>query len=122
MIRAKAEHAAPRTDAGVIAAFAPAIALALVGLVALGGNAMLKAGQRGQFLVLTHPGLAAAAVLDMVHRAGGGVIADGGLPGLVIALSDQDDFKARARDLGAWLVMPAPGDFGCVAAGTGVAR
>ncbi|WP_405406448.1 hypothetical protein [Paracoccus sp. Ld10] len=98
-----------------ICAVLPALALALAGLLALTGHALTRPGLPGQYLVMTRPGLHRADVLDMVHSAGGGVIAFAALPGMSIALSGDDEFVDRVRLAGAWAVLPAPGALGCVA-------
>ena len=95
---------------------------ALAGLVALAGHALTRPGAPGQFLVMTRPGLHRAQVLDLVHAAGGGVIAFGALPGLSVVLSGDDGFEDRVRQRGAWLVLPAPGSLGCVASDAEGAR
>lgn len=111
------EMVAPAPEGTGIGALLPALALALAGLVALAGHALTRPGTPGQFLVLTRPGLHRAEVLDLVHAAGGGVIAFAALPGLSVALSGDDGFADRVRQRGAWLVLPAPGSLGCVASG-----
>lgn len=114
--------AAPDAESTAINALLPALALALVGLVALAGHALTRPGAPGQFLVMTHPGMPRAQVLDLVHAAGGGVIAFAALPGLSVALSGDDGFEDRVRQRGAWLVLPAPGSLGCVASDAERAR
>lgn len=94
----------------------PALALTVAGLLALSGQVLSRPGIPGQFVVLTPPRLAPGAVIDLVHRAGGGTVGFGRLPGISLALSDRPDFAARARALGAWVVLPASADLGCVAA------
>jgi len=94
----------------------PALALAVAGLLALSLLTLGRPGTTGQFLVVTPPRLAPAAVIDLVHRAGGGSLGFGRLPGISLALSDRPDFAERARALGAWVVLPASADLGCVAA------
>lgn len=113
---------APETEGGALGALLPALALALAGLVALAGHALTRPGAPGQFLVMTRPGLHRAQVLDLVHAAGGGVIAFGALPGLSVVLSGDDGFEDRVRQRGAWLVLPAPGSLGCVASDAEGAR
>ncbi|MCG6111678.1 MAG: hypothetical protein MEQ74_05755 [Paracoccus sp.] len=112
----KAAQGRPRD--GVLA-YLPALALALVGLAALSGHALMRGGASGQYLVLMRPGLPDAVVMDMVYRAGGGVMAFGWLPGAVLTLSDQPDFPDRIRHAGAWGVLAAPGNLGCAAPARG---
>lgn len=101
------------------AGLAPAMALAGVGLAALIGAALMRDGPPGQFLVLLPPVTDAGRAMVAVHAAGGGVIRHARLPGLVVAISDRDDFRDRMRQQGAWMILPAPGDFGCVTARPG---
>ena len=117
-----ADMTAPESEGGALSALLPALALALAGLVALAGHALTRPGAPGQFLVMTRPGLHRAQVLDLVHAAGGGVIAFGALPGLSVVLSGDDGFEERVRQRGAWLVLPAPGSLGCVASDAEGAR
>lgn len=117
-----ADMTARESEGGAVSALLPALALALAGLVALAGHALTRPGAPGQFLVMTRPGLHRAPVLDLVHAAGGGVIAFGALPGLSVVLSGDDGFEDRVRQRGAWLVLPAPGSLGCVASDAEGAR
>lgn len=117
-----ADMTAPESEGGALSALLPALTLALAGLVALAGHALTRPGPPGQFLVMTRPGLHRAQVLDLVHAAGGGVIAFGALPGLSVVLSGDEGFEDRVRQRGAWLVLPAPGSLGCVASDAEGAR
>jgi hypothetical protein len=95
-------------------------ALCKVGLLVVLVLAMLVAvrvlgrATPGQYMVLTSPSVLAADAMDLVYEAGGGVMTFSAVPGLVIAKSAAPDFAQMVRLRGAWLVLPAPGRFGCL--------
>ncbi|MDN5567443.1 MAG: hypothetical protein L0G27_01610 [Paracoccus sp. (in: a-proteobacteria)] len=99
--------------------FAPALALLSVGIAGLAVATVMATAVQGQFLVVG-PGLDPARLMDVVYRAGGGVVGLGGVPGVAIAASDDPGFRAAVLSQGAWFVMASPRLLGCFAATTGL--
>lgn len=104
--------------AGILAVL-PAAMLACAGLAGLVAHTLLRGGASGQYLILVRPDLPQGMIIDKVHRAGGGVLAFGWLPGVAVTLSDDPDFPDRMRRDGAWGVVAAPGNLGCAAEARG---
>lgn len=71
----------------------------------------------GQYLVVSAP----SHVIQTIFRSGGGIVAQGMVPGLMVAWSDDPGFSALARQNGAWLVLPTSGFAGCGPASGGAA-
>ncbi len=98
----------------------PAGGLLAAGLAALAGGTLLGGADSGQYLVIAAPFTALDDTLGLIGRAGGGLVATGGLGNIVIAAADGPDFAARASAAGAWLVVPAPRVLGCFTPAEGV--
>lgn len=58
----------------------------------------------GRYAVMAPPGSRPEIAFEIVARAGGMVLAPGGLDGIVIAQSDAPDFRARLAKEGAFLI------------------
>lgn len=91
----------------------PAVFLALIGLMGLVAATLATGSVRGQYLVLSAPWRDREQIMDLVWRADGGVVGFGAAPFLTVAMSNNPNFVALARDQGAWLVLPSPILLGC---------
>lgn len=97
---------------------APAAALLVAGLTGLGVASLSGDEGSGQYLVITAPWSSRGETIALIGAAEGGLLELGGFPNIVVAASLDTDFARRAREAGAWLVLPSPGLAGCFGART----
>ena len=93
----------------------PALALLFAGLLAVMVASAYAAGRDGLYLVVATPQAKFSQTLGLLYESGGNLLAASRFPNVVIASSDQTDFAKRARQAGAWLVLPSPFGAGCSA-------
>jgi hypothetical protein len=93
--------------------FAPAAVLFTLGLTALLGASLSGEGRNGQYVVIGAPWSGQSRMIDVIRGADGGLAALGGFANVAIASSSRSDFAARAKQGGAWLVLPSPRIAGC---------
>lgn len=94
---------------------APAIALLVVGLIALQIATISTRGVPGQYLVVARPGASLGETLTIVGEARGGLQRVTGFSNVVVASSSAPDFPKKLQASGAWLVLPSPVRSGCFA-------
>ena len=101
-------------DAGsALRDFAPAALLLALGLTALLVASLSGDGRGGQYVVIGAPWASQSRMIAVIRGADGGLAALGGFGNIAIASSSRGDFAARARQSGAWLVLPSPRIAGC---------
>ena len=91
----------------------PAAALLTLGLTGLLTASLSGAVREGQYLVIAAPWSSLGRTINLVRDADGGFVEAGRMPNIVIASSSHADFATRARQAGAWLVLPSPRLAGC---------
>lgn len=96
----------------------PAAALLVAGLIGLAAASLTTAPVRGQYLVVSPPWSSAGQTINLIRSADGGLIEAGRFANIAIAGSADSDFAQRARQAGAWLVVPSPLKSGCLASST----
>jgi hypothetical protein len=84
-----------------------------LGLTALLGASLSGDGRNGQYVVIGAPWAGQSRMIDVIRGADGGLAALGGFANVAIASSSRSDFAARAKQGGAWLVLPSPRIAGC---------
>jgi len=96
------------------ASFLPAIALALISVVALGTAQMRPSDKAGdQVAVIFGPGTSLAEAIARIGGADGMVVRAGAFSNIVVAVGSAPDFIDRVREKGAWLVVDPRGLGGC---------
>lgn len=93
-----------------------------MGLAGLIMASLATPGRDGRYLVLVAPWASFGETLDIIEVADGGLLDMGGFPNIVMAASARVDFADRAREAGAWLVLPSPFIAGCFGGQTKVAE
>jgi hypothetical protein len=101
-----------------MAAYLPAAALLVVGLVGLAAGSLASAQDSGQYLVVAAPGSTLAETIALVRKAGGGFAATGYFSNVIVAGSTDAGFEVATRKAGAWLALPISPLAGCVAPAT----
>ncbi|HEY0269944.1 MAG TPA: hypothetical protein VGC10_03035 [Sphingomonas sp.] len=92
---------------------APAAALLVAGLIGLLMASLSGSGRSGQYLVIAAPWSSLGQTINLIRFADGGLVEAGRFQNIAIAGSSHADFAERARDAGAWLVVPSPKIAGC---------
>lgn len=106
--------AAPRFRRGAtLRDLVPAAMLLALGLTALLGASLSGDGRNGQYVVIGAPWSSQSRMIRVIRGADGGLAALGGFANVAIASSSRSDFAQRARQGGAWLVLPSPRLAGC---------
>jgi hypothetical protein len=93
--------------------FLPALILLAIGLVGLLTASLSGDGRGGQYLVIAAPWSGYGRTIQAIRGADGALAAVGGFGNIAIATSSRRDFADRARQGGAWLVLPSPRLVGC---------
>jgi len=97
-----------------LGAFLPALAMASIGLIAL-GLAWMSPQQGGdQYLVLASPVATRGQTLAIILKAGGRLVAEGRLANMALATSTDPDFSVKLKKAGAWIATAAPENGGCL--------
>src|SRR5688572_12699677 len=91
----------------------PAAMLFLTGLAGLIVASLSGSVRNGEYLVIAAPWSRLGQTINIIGTAQGGVIEAGRFQNIAIAASARSDFVDRARDAGAWLVLPSPRIAGC---------
>ncbi|MCM8729369.1 hypothetical protein ACFO8O_00110 [Hephaestia sp. GCM10023244] len=100
-------------DRGGLRDLIPAIGLGLFLLGVLAVSYFLSVDSRNQYLVVAPPDWSAARTINLILAGDGRLLRQGRFANVLIATSEQADFARVLRGAGAWLVVPAPGDWGC---------
>ncbi len=98
---------------GAFRDFLPAAILLAIGLVGLLAASLSGDGRAGQYLVIGAPWAGYGRTVQAIRGADGALAGVGGFGNIAIATSSRRDFAARARQAGAWLVLPSPRLVGC---------
>lgn len=96
----------------------PAAILLTGGLIGLLVASLSGGASKGRYLVIAAPWTNLAQTINLITDADGGLVETGRFQNIAIAASPSAGFAARARDSGAWLVLPSPTDAGCFGAQT----
>lgn len=83
------------------------------GLITLLAASLSGDGRGGQYLVMGAPWASHGRMIGVIRKADGGLAAIGGFGNIAIASSSRSDFARRARQAGAWAVLPSPRIAGC---------
>lgn len=117
--RAPVSPVAEDAEALRVRDLAPAIALLVIGLMALQIATISTRGVPGQYLVIARPGASLGETLTIVGEARGGLRRVTGFSNMVVASSSAPDFSKKLQASGAWLVLPSPVRSGCFASPSG---
>ena len=88
--------------------FLPAV-LFSVGAAAIGLQGIIATPARGAVAVAFPPFTSEATAWAIVRDAGGSLVGPTRLPNVVVAFAPDAQFQERARALGAWFFVNAPG-------------
>lgn len=91
----------------------PAAMLLACGLIGLVAASFSRDARPGDYLVIDAPWSTYGLTINTIRSADGRLAATGGFGNIAIATSHRSDFPARARQAGAWLVIPSPRIPGC---------
>lgn len=86
----------------------------IAGLAGLATASLLRGDAKDQFLVVAAPWASSAEAVAILAESDGALLEAGGFENIVIAASTSPDFPSSARKAGAWLVLPAPRQSGCL--------
>jgi hypothetical protein len=92
---------------------APAAVLALVGTASVAAASLAPTGNVGAPVGVLVIGADTARIAGIIAHADGRLVATGGVPGALIAVSDRADFVDRLYQAGASYVFRADGAVGC---------
>ena len=107
------EHAHLPSEAVDWKALAIAAVLALCFCLALAFVTLLRDGVEGHYLVVAPPWATSAETINLVTKADGALVSQGGLDNILIAASEAPEFADALRQAGAWAVFAAPRFLGC---------
>lgn len=112
-IKAQSDALPRRRQGSALRDLAPAALLLILGLMALLGASLSGEGRNGQYVVIGAPWAGQSRMIHVIRGADGGLAALGGFANVAIASSSHRDFAQRARQGGAWVVLPSPRIAGC---------
>jgi hypothetical protein len=93
----------------------PAALLLLAGLCALVAASLSGAGGPGTYAVVAPPGSRLGDAIAIIRAADGRLVQPGRFANIAIARSARPDFAQALRRAGAWAVIDAAGQGGCLA-------
>lgn len=93
----------------------PAMLLLLGGLAALTVASVSSAAEQDTYAVVGPPGSRLADAIDIIRIADGRLVQRGRFANVAIARSSRPDFAQALRRAGAWAVIAAPTQGGCLA-------
>jgi hypothetical protein len=97
----------------ILGDFGPAVALLLIGMVALPMATFSPSGKDGQYGVIAPPWYRIGDTISLIRKADGGIVEVGGSANVVIAHSESPDFARALYSAGAWLVVDPISLRGC---------
>lgn len=100
--------------------FLPALAMAGVGLIALGAAWMTPQERGDQYLLIASPAATRGETLDIIMKAGGRMVSPGRFGNIAVAFSADSNFPERLRKAGAWIAVEMPQNAGCLGKFAGV--
>ena len=93
----------------------PAALLLLAGLCALVAASLTGVRGPGTYAVVAPPGSRLADAVEIIRAADGRLVRPGRFANIAIARSARPDFAQALRRAGAWAVIDATGQGGCLA-------
>lgn len=93
----------------------PAALLLLGGLAALTVASLSSAGAQDTYAVVGPPGSRLADAIEIIRIADGRLVQRGRFANVAIARSSRPDFAQALQRAGAWAVIAAPAQGGCLA-------
>ena len=96
------------------AEFLPAFTMAIAGMIALLLAWMVPQQHNNQYLVIAGPLATRGETMAIIMKADGRLVGGGRLANIAFATSSDPDFAGKLRKTGAWAVIDAPQNGGCL--------